>query len=281
MKKLPTTSSRQLSKKAYILISIAGLVISLLCIYFYFRFVIGNVTEQVSQRLFYIILIIFGISSSAVVFGAMNSRGTLDGEHAGTKYHLTGPVVGVVLVVLGGFYLPKGPSSQTLSVMAVNEQHIPIARGKVILYFSNYTREQSFGDNGQAVFSDINDADLKGKLKFDITCDGYSRLTFDTALKTCTPIQVVLSQTRKIHLSGKVVTAAESPITDVVIMVDGTRFFGKTITDGSYSLDIIGYPIGTEVNLVSSHPSYVDKTKIIKIDRQDMAGIDFTLQPLK
>jgi hypothetical protein len=281
MKGSRTTPPKQLSATAYILISAAGFFLSLLCVYYYLHYVEGNVTEQVSQKIFYIVLIIFGISASALIFGAMNSYGVLTGEHLATKFHLTGPVVGVILVVVGGFYLPKGAARQTLSITAVNEQHIPVARGKVTIYFPHYTREQSFDNNGQAVFSDINEDELTGKIKFDITSDGYSRLTFDTLIKTFASIQITLSQMRVIHISGKVITAAESPITDVVLMVDGTRFYSKSITDGSYSFEITGYSIGDQVNLVTSHKNYVDKTKTLKIDRQEMTGIDFVLQPLK
>jgi hypothetical protein len=63
-------------------------------------------------------------------------------------------------------------------------------------------------------------------------------------------------------------------------MVDGTRFYGKSITNGSYSFDLTGYLIGDQVNLVTSDKDYKDKTKNLKIERQDMTNIDFVLQPL-
>jgi hypothetical protein len=234
-----TTPAKQLSGTTYIIISAVGFLLSAFCIYYYLHFIQGNVTEQVSEKVFYIILIVFGISASAMIFGAMNSYGVLTGQQLATKFHLTGPVVGVILVVFGGFYLPKGATRQTFSVTAVNQQHVPVPGGKITLYFPHYTREQYFDDKGLAVFSDINDDDLASKIKFDVVTDGYSRLTFDTLIKSFEPIQLTLTQSRIIHISGRVITAGEDPIPDVMLMVDGTRFYSKSITDGTYSLNRI------------------------------------------
>jgi hypothetical protein len=66
-----------------------------------------------------------------------------------------------------------------------------------------------------------------------------------------------------------------------VIMVDGSRFFGRSITDGSYSFDITDYSIGDVIELVSSNKACKDKTKSLKIDRQDMSNTDFVLQRLQ
>jgi len=280
MSRSKTNTPKQPSIATYIIISAVGFLLSIFCVYYYLHFIQGNVTEAVSQKVFYLILILFGISTSALVFGVMNSVGVLKGENTGTKYYLTGPVVGVVLVVLGGFYLPGNPAKQILSVRVLNEQHTPVTNGKVILYFSHYTREQFIDDKGSAVFSDISGDDLTDKIKIDVTSDGYSRLTFDTLLKKPAPIQIILSQTRVIHISGKVTNADEMPISDVEITVDGTKFYGKSITNGTYSFELTGYLTGDEINLVTSHKNYKDKTMNLKIDRQQMKNIDFVLQSL-
>jgi hypothetical protein len=281
MKPRSAHRTAQPSITAYIIISVAGFLVSGACVYYYVHNVLGNVSEAASQRIFYIILVVFGISSSAMVFGAMNSYGVLKGEQRSTKFRLTGPVVGVVLVVLGGFYLPKGAMvRQPLSVRLVNQALSPIAGGRIILYFPNYTRESVVDDKGLALFSDISEDEITSRVKFDIVCDGYMRRTFDTLLKTFSPIQVMLAEAGIIHISGKVVTAAEIPIPDVVVMLDGTKFFGKTVTDGTYSFDITGYKVGDELSLVSSNKDYADKTKTVKIDRQELSRVDFVLQPL-
>jgi hypothetical protein len=255
--------------------------VSIFCIYYYLHYIQGNVAEQVSQQVFYLILILFGISASAIVFGVMNSIGTLKGEYSGTKYYLTGPVVGVLLVVLGGFWLPHNQGKGTLSIRVMNERHLPVTNGKVILYVSQYTREQLIDKTGLAIFSDINPDELRDKIKLDISSDGYARHMFDTLLKNPGSIDVILTEMRLIHIAGKVTDADEMPIPDVAIMVDGSRYFGKSISDGSYAFDIVDYSIGDVINLVSSHKAYRDKTKSLKIDRQEMTNTDFVLQRLQ
>jgi hypothetical protein len=99
-------------------------------------------------------------------------------------------------------------------------------------------------------------------------------------LKNPGAIQITLTEAKRIHIAGRVTDPDEAPIPDVVIMVDGTRFTGKSITDGSYSIDLTDYSIGDIVELVSSNKAYKDKTKSLKIDRQEMSNTDFVLQKL-
>jgi hypothetical protein len=280
MTRRTTGTPKQLPFSAYIGISVIGLIITLFCVYYYIRFIQGNVSEQISQKVFYIILVLFGISASAMIFGAMNSYGILKGKRFDTKFYFTGPVVGVILIVLGGFYLPRTATRQTLSVRVINDRKTPVTNGKVTLYFSNFTREQLIDDKGLALFAGINEEDLTGKIKFDIVSDGYSRLTFDTLLYKFDPIQLMVYQSKVVHISGKVTTADEMPIQNVEIVIDGTRFFGKSVTNGSYSIELIGYEAGDEINLVTSHKDYKDKTKSLVLDRKEMTNIDFVLQPL-
>ena len=281
MYKTRIITQKPLSIATYITISAIGFLISFFCIYYYFNFIQGNVTEQTSQKAFYLVLIVFGISTSALIFGAMNSYGTLRGKKFDTEFQFAGPVVGVILVVLGGFYLPKTLTQQTLSIRVVNEKNIPVTNGKVILYFLHHTREEFINDKGLAIFSDINEDDLTGKIKLDIKSDGFSRLTFDTVLKSFSPVQISLSQMGMIHISGKVTNADEMPIVDVDILADGTRFYGETITDGTYSFDLFDYLIGDKVKLVTSRKDYKDKTMLLTIDKQDMTNVNFVLQSTK
>lgn len=211
----------------------------------------------------------------------MNSFGELSGQKLDTKFQFAGPVVGVILVVLGGFYLPQAAPPQTLSIRVADERRTPVTDGKVTLYFLNHTREQAIDKNGMAVFSDINDEDLAGKLKVDISADGYARLTVDTLLNSDKPLQLTLVQNRRVRVSGQVTTADDNPIKNVTVMVDGTRFFGKTVSNGTYSFTLTDYAAGEEITLVTSHEEYKDKTRPLKLTRQEMANVDFVLQPLQ
>ena len=275
-----TSAPKQLSASTYIIIAIVGFIISLFCVYYYLHFIQGSVTKTVGQQMFYLILILFGIAASALVFGAMNSYGVLNGEKLDTKFEFAGPIVGVILVVLGGFFLPKGVTEQTIALRIVDEHNTPVTNGKVTLYFAHHTREQAIDNKGSVVFSDINEEDLKSKIKVDVISDGFSRFTLDTLINSFSPLQLKLLTNRRLHISGQVTDADDRPIKDVEVMVDGDRFSSKTVNNGTYSLRVSDYFIGDEIKLVTSHKDFKDKMRTIKIDRQDMSNVDFVLQPL-
>ena len=72
----------------------------------------------------------------------------------------------------------------------------------------------------------------------------------------------------------------DRPIKDVIVMVEGSRFSGTTVNNGTYSIRLSDYSVGEEILLVTSHKDYNDKAKKITIAAQQMNNIDFVLQPL-
>ncbi len=276
-----TTTRKQLPVSTYIIIAAVGFLLSLFCTYYYLHYIQGKVNERVSQNIFYLVLIVFGIAASALIFGAMNSYGVLSGTKMDTKFKFTGPIVGVILVVLGGFYLPKSATPQTLAIRIVNDNRTPVTNGKITLYFAHYSREQAIDDKGLAVFSDISEEDLNSNIKVDVMSEGYARLTFDTSLKNFSPLQLALTPNRVVQIYGQVTDADDRPIKDVEILVEGTPYFSKTVNNGTYSLKVSNYFIGDEISIVTSHKNYKDKMRTVKIDKQQMTNVDFVLQPLK
>lgn len=279
-RRTPALKLRQLPASTYIIIAVAGFLVALFCVYYYLQFIQGSVSQTVSQQMFYLILILFGIAASALVFGAMNSYGVLTGHYFDTKFQFAGPVVGVILVVIGGFLLPKGPTKETLAIRILNENNTPVNSGKITLYFARHTREEAINSKGTAVFTDVGEDELNSPVKIDVISDGYNRLTLDTLLPNFSTLQLRLNSNGDITISGQVTDAADRPIKDVEIVADGTRFHGKTINNGSYSIQLSDISIGDEVLLVTSHKDYNDKSKKIKVSRQEVTNIDFVLQPL-
>ena len=280
MNRRKISEPKQLPVSTYVIIAVAGFLVSLFCVYYYLSHIQGNVSKTVGQQVFYLILILFGIAASALVFGAMNSYGVLSGQHLDTKFQFAGPVVGVILVVLGGFMLPKGASKESIAVRVVNENNAPVTSGKITFYFAHHTREESINNKGTAVFSDINEDDVSSHVKIDVISDGYTRLTFDTVLNNFSPIQLTLKTSWVVNINGQVTDALDRPIKDVEVMAEGTRFFGKTVNNGTYSIRLSDYSVGDEILLSTSHKDYNDKAKKITIAAQQMNNIDFVLQPL-
>ncbi len=265
---------------AYVAIAIAGFIVSLFAVYYYLRFIQGNVADKVDQRVFYLILILFGISASAVVFGIMNSYAVIRGEKFDTKFKIAGPAVGVMLTVIGGFYLPHGAGEQNVTIRVFDHKKNPLIQGEVKIYLNDYIRNQSVDKMGQALFAGISSDILSQKIKIEVSSPGYTTRQFDTVLNRSGALELTLPLTTVVFISGTVKTAAEMPIRNVEINVDGTRYFTHSITDGTYSLRLDEYTLGDEITITTSHPDYEDKTMLLKIESPEIQKANFFLQPV-
>jgi Carboxypeptidase regulatory-like domain len=225
-------------------------------------------------------LVLFGMAASALIFGIMNSYATLKGIQANVTYKFTGPVVGVILTVLGGFLIPKGSSDQFLTVRVFDQDKNPVTRGHVTLTFPHYQREASVNEKGMVVFPEIPFDQLRSKIIINVVSDGYATLNLDTLLANFDPIDLTVNQSKIIRISGTVKDAADRPIKDVDVVVDGTPYTTKTINDGSFQIPIPGYHFGDRITIVTSHPAYEDKIKEFDIESGEIDKIEFVLNPL-
>ncbi len=268
------------SARAYIVVAIVGFIVSLFTIYYYLNFIQGNVDEQVDQRAFYLILILFGIAASAVVFGVMNSYATLKGEKFSTRFKFAGPVVGVVLTVFGGFYLPRASVEKIITIRVFDKKKNPVTQGDVKIYLPNYIRTQSIDKMGQALFTGIPGNGIKRKITIEVISPGYATKKFDTILNKAGTLELTLPLTTVVFISGQVKRANETPISDVEINVDGTRYVAHSISNGNYTLRLEEYTLGDQVTITSSHQGFEDKTRAITINAPEIKEIDFVLQPI-
>src|SRR5664279_3836790 len=167
------SSQKPVSVAVYLLISGISLVAAVAIGYYYFHNMIHSSTEKMDDRIFYLVLVLFGIAASALIFGIMNSYASLKGIQANVTYKFTGPVVGVILTVLGGFLIPKGSNDQFLTVRVFDQDKNPVARGHVTLTFPHYQREASDNEKGMVVFPEIPFDQLRSKIIINVVSDGY------------------------------------------------------------------------------------------------------------
>lgn len=273
-------TQKPVAATTYLLISAASLIAAVIIGYYYFRFMKQGGTEKMDDRIFYLILVLFGMAASALIFGIMNSYATLKGIQSNVTYKFTGPVVGVILTVLGGFMLPKGSSDQFLSIRIFDQDKNPVTRGEVTISFPHYQREASVNEKGLVIFPDIPNDQLRNKIIINVVSDGYAPITLDTLLANFDPISLTLNQAKIIRISGTVKDAADRPIKDVEVVVDGTPYFSRTINDGSFDIPIPGYHFGDRITLVTSHAAYEDKIKQFEIESGEINKIEFVLNPL-
>lgn len=274
------SSQKPVSVATYLLISGVSLIAAVSIGYYYFHNMIHSSTEKMDDRVFYLVLVLFGMAASALIFGIMNSYASLKGIQANVTYKFTGPVVGVILTVLGGFLIPKGSNDQFLTVRVFDQDKNPVTRGHVTLTFPHYQREASVNEKGMVVFPEIPFDQLRSKIIITVVSDGYASLTVDTLLGNFDPVNLTINQSKIIRISGTVKDAADRPIRDVDVVVDGTPYTAKTINDGSFDIPIPGYHFGDRITLVTSHPAYEDKTKEFDIESGEINKIEFVLNPL-
>lgn len=275
-----STPPHRIPVYGYAVISSIGIVLSIAVVYYYLQFIQGKVSDEVDQRIFYLILIIFGISASAMVFGVMNTYAVLTGKKQNVQLKMAGPGVGVVLIVLGGLFLPHTASEKNVTIRVFDWKNNPVTQGDVKIYLNEYIRTQSIDKMGQALFSGIPADKIKAKMKIEVSSPGYATKSYDTLIASSKPLELILPLTTVVFISGRVKTASEMPIRGVEISVDGTRYFSKSITDGSYNLRLEEYTLGDEISITTSHKDYEDKTISIVINSPEMKNQDIFLNPV-
>lgn len=253
-------------------IAFTGFIASMLLVYNYLH------TDLQSYNL---LLILFGISMCFAVFGAQNCYRILKKEKQAMKYKIAGPIVGIILIILGSFFIPHGTSERTVTIRVFDWKKNPVTRGDVKIYLKEYIRNQSIDKMGQALFTGIPANMPDNKIKIEISSPGYSTKVFDTTLIYAKPLEITLPLTTVVVISGKIKTAAEMPISEVEIDVDGTKYFAKSITDGTYSLRLEEYTLGDEITLTTSHKDFEDKTVSLTINSPEIINQDIFLNPIK
>ena len=275
-----STPPHRIPVSGYSIVAAIGFILSLSLVYYYLQFITGKVSDEVDQRIFYLILILFGISASALVFGVMNTYAVLTGKEQNVQLKMTGPGVGVILVVLGGLYLPQKSAEKNVTIRVFDWKKNPVTQGDVKIYLKEYIRTQSIDKMGQSLFSGIPSDMIKNKMKIEVSSPGYATRNFDTLITNSKPLELTLPLTTVVYISGKVKTAAEMPIKGVEINVDGTRYFTFSITDGSYNLRLEEYTLGDEITVTTSHKDYEDKTISLRINSPELKNQDIFLNPI-
>jgi len=268
-------------KTIYSVITAAiALLLSILLLFYFLKNVKGTLTEDGDHTLFYTVLVMFGITTGAFVFGIMNTYAVLNGEKSDLGLKITGPAIAVLLIVLGSVYLPSRSSAKNIAIRVFDWKKNALMQGDVKIYLKDYIRTQSIDKLGQALFAGIPEDVSRNKIKIEVSSPGYASCSFDTVLSNSNLLELTLPLTTVVFISGKIKTAAEMPIRNVEINVDGTRYYAVSITDGSYSLRLEEYTLGDEITLTTSHKDYEDKSIVLKINSPDMKNQDIFLNPI-
>jgi hypothetical protein len=134
---------------------------------FSFAFLIAGITfaclvpkigEGLDGRIYFLVLIVWGLLSASFLAGAMRSYASVHQKHLGTTVLLSGPIAVFILVIgLGMKFVQSAPSTFDLTVrLSVLDGKASLIRsGTIVIDLDNDRRQEEIGNNGEANFKGI------------------------------------------------------------------------------------------------------------------------------
>jgi hypothetical protein len=137
----------------WVFISGAGFIVALVAV---IAFITASGRMRLPNGLFFVILIPLGLTAAGFLFGAMRSHAVYRGESSLGKLELSGPVVVLALVVLGGMQANRAETfALTVRVHGPGGAGDIIRTGSVTADLAGVRRTSSIGASGEVVFGDV------------------------------------------------------------------------------------------------------------------------------
>jgi len=241
---MPTPPNPQsqsgLSAAAYAIISLIGLLLGMGLLLFYVYKVPDLVKSGVQNQVFYVLLIPWGLSSAAFLFGAMRGYARFTHKHLGTTLELGGPVVLFCLVVYAGSRLvPPESLSLTVRPSCKETNCLPITSGVISLRYSDVTRDENIGPHTEAIFKGIPTKFLGATISLRAQIDGYDDKFHEFKLSDVLDLPL---EKAKSHLRG-VIGSVSANAKGIRFFIDGRAVTPEWDPNGNFDL----FPVeGTE-----------------------------------
>lgn len=150
-----STQTNPVGPWGYVSLTGLGLLASMAMLVLLIRYSPSLAADGTLDRIFYLMLVVLGLSAGAFFFGAMRSYATFIGKVLNGTLELGGPLVVAVLVIVGGFVLAPSASTFDITVRVNDERGMPITDGNLVLYVGTDTRTAPVNANGEADFKEI------------------------------------------------------------------------------------------------------------------------------
>jgi len=202
---------------------------------FYVAKVPTLVSAGADSRVFYALLIPWGLCAAAFLFGALRSYASYSGSTVGNHLVLGGPVVLFALVVAGGFQLVPSAPLHDLTVRVASKTEPLIATGSVILEIGNNRLVEPIGGKGEATFKSASTAGV-GSIRVLPRVPGYAQ---EWQAVKIPPYEISVELKKPpVKLAGHLIPPPQP--TDVVeILFDG-RDLGRAHADGTFEFTLAG-----------------------------------------
>ncbi|CAN5886048.1 hypothetical protein BH11BAC4_BH11BAC4_06650 [soil metagenome] len=281
-KQIDTNNMNKESKTPYIITALICFAIAVVCLYLYLTYSTDK-SGSISEQYYYIILVVFALACGILLHGVAKATGKLSGKILGIEFSLAGAAAIAGLIVIGGFYLPKGKPETTgqtkqFTIRVLDEDKIPVKQGEIKLYTDETnTLSQQIDNNGQVIFSGLPAKIADEKIKLSVTSAGYSQLVIDTVIQKFATIELILSKNGSILLLGKVRDASEVPVSNAVVKINNSTDSSITTTDGTYYLKLKGYKAEDFITLLVTKKDYEAKTIPLTLNGQSQT-LDISLK---
>ncbi len=186
------------------------------------------VTLGLVGNLYYIVLLPLGLAVAGFLFGVFRSYAHYKGKQLGGTLELGGPIVGFVLVVIGGFYLPKpAPESFDVTVLVHGEKgdHDLVLRnsGTVWMTLGPDRRNEKIGDKGQADFKNIPAKFRVQDVPISIEATGFEPVTPSAKYQIGNGSVSVVLRRQPLRLSGRVQDSEGHPVAHANVRIGGLK----------------------------------------------------------
>lgn len=270
------SGNRPLPVRVVILV-VTGLLLSGLSLYLLLNLAKENRLAEAPQQ--YVYLFIFCAATSFLALGLLQWYAHRRRRQLAVWWNWACLAAGILLTTGMGLLLPQRAVHADLTIRVLDKYKRAVTEGNVKLGLPG-VQEQALNKAGEVRFEGVPKNQLTQKIKVQVSSPGYSQHTFDTVLQATHPQELILTQSSVIKLAGRVEDAGEMPIRNVEVSVENTRFYTRSLTDGTYFLTLTDYANGDEVVLRTSHPGYEDKLVRLAIKLPETQVPDIVLKPV-
>ncbi len=230
------------------------------------------------QQVYYLILVLMGVTAAGFLFGVLQSSATYVGKLLGGTLRLSGSIVGAALVVVGGYYFIPRATFFPLTVYVHGEsgpQDIVLRNtGRVFLKLGPAISSESIGENGQAVFPRI-PADFRGQqVPGWVESDDYEAANLTVTIAGSNIDLIAKKKIKRFKLAGTVSDAQGRPMPDVHVALPAYHEEDMTKSDGRFEFSVIAER-GQMVDLTADKQGY--ETMRLSPTLGD-SGVNFSLK---
>lgn len=242
----------------YALLSLVALVFAFVLLVLLIWHADKIVALGLTGRLYYLLLLMFGLCASTILFGVLRSTAMYQGHVFGGWLRITGPAVGCFLIVILGFALPEPTQNFSMTIIAHgpkgNADLVLRSSGSIILDTGGLRRTARIGLNGDAVFLEI-PANMHGqKVSLGLDAEGFELAEPQSELTLSPTTFYVEVHQKPGRLAGRVKDTNGQPLPGVTLTVGKIR----TTTDdqGYFEMPVTGEEVDQNLTLVATKPGY-------------------------